>query len=149
MTVTWPADFTPAVREVIIARDTPPGMGRPRCMVCGEPVTAMVVHVHHLLFKSRGGDGRPSNGIVVHGEGQGPGCHKTRIHDDSKTAAAQGWARSRHAPVPRVYRAPVLCGWRGWIVLLDRPGRAGYWRKADGRDMAGDYGHDGDGEAGE
>lgn len=125
----WPAEFSPAVRAEVIARDTPPGMGRPCCVVCGEPVTGAVVHVHHLLYKSRGGDGRPSNGIVVHGDGQAGSCHIARIHREATLAAAVGgWARSRHARDP--YALPVRCARRGWIVLLDEPGDGGLlWRK--------------------
>jgi hypothetical protein len=120
----WPVEFSSLVRELVIARDTPPGMGRPFCVVCGGPVTAAVVHIHHVLFRGRGGDGRPSNGIVVHGDGQGEGCHMSRIHHASRTAGANGWARSRHADKPGVYRAPVRCARRGWIVLDDQGG----WR---------------------
>lgn len=117
----WPKEFTPAVRELIAARDTPPGWGRPACTVCGQPVTG-AVEVHHLLYKSRGGDGRPSNGAVVHGEGQAGGCHIQRIHDDGMVAAAAGWARSRHARDP--YALPVRCAWRGLITLDDL---GGWW----------------------
>lgn len=116
--MSWPAEFSPAVRAEVIARDTPPGFGRPCCVVCGEPVTGAVVHVHHLLLKSRGGDGRPSNGIVVHGAEQAEGCHITKIHDHGTEAAAHGWMRSRHARDP--YSLPVLCARRGWICLDDQ-----------------------------
>lgn len=123
----WRAEFSAVVRAEVIARDTPPGMGRPFCVPCGEPVTGGVVHVHHLLYKSRGGDGRPSNGIVVHGDGQAAGCHRTAIHDHGTDAAMLGWARSRHARDP--YGLPVHCARRGWIVLLDEPGADGLlWR---------------------
>jgi hypothetical protein len=164
----WPKEFTDPVREMIIARETPPGAARPRCTVCGEPVTGAVIHIHHLLYLGRGGDGRPSNGTVVHGEEQADGCHVTRIHretrngfrceacgwktakwtgrcfscrawgtveGDSPTAAAMGWARSRHAPRPRVYRTPLLCGWRGWVVFDD----SGGWHEATEHEIAGDY----------
>jgi hypothetical protein len=131
----WPVEFSAAVRAQIIGRDTPPGLGRPVCVVCGEPITAAHVEVHHILFRGRGGDGRPSNGIAVHSEGQGDGCHIIRIHKDSATAGANGWARSRHAPYPRVYRAPLLCAWRGWIVLDD----AGGWHEASHAEMRGEF----------
>jgi hypothetical protein len=131
----WPAGFSDATRGLIIIRETPPGTGRPWCVVCGEPITAAVVHIHHRRYLSRGGDGRPSNGIAVHGEGQGPGCHRTRIHDDGATAGANGWAISRHAPAA-AYQMPLLCARRGWIVLGD----GGGWHKATPAEMAGDYG---------
>jgi hypothetical protein len=131
----WPKEFAPTVRELVIARDTPPGMGRPCCTVCGEPVTGAVIHVHHILYLSRLGNGRPSNGTVVHGEGQGDGCHITRIHHDGTTAAAVGWARSRHARKPRIYRSPILCAWRGWICLDDDGG----WHEASDAELHGDY----------
>jgi hypothetical protein len=162
----WPKEFSDAVRDLIIARDTPPREARPRCTICGDPVTGRVIHVHHLLYVGRGGQGRPDNGTVVHGEEQAGGCHITKIHretrngytcdacgwktakwagrcfsckqwgtveGDTPTAAAMGWARSRHARRPGVYRTPLLCAWRGWIVLdLD-----GGWHEANEREMAG------------
>lgn len=167
--IAWPPQFdATGARDLIIARDTPPGAPRPRCFVCGDPVTGAVIHVHHLLYLGRGGDGRPSNGGVVHGEEQASGCHITAIHrppnsgfrcrvcswqtakwrgrcgqcqawgtveGDSPLAAAQGWTRSRHARRPRVYRTPLLCAVRGWIVLDD----AGGWHEASEAEMAGDY----------
>jgi hypothetical protein len=130
----WPAlEFSDDVRALVAWRDRPAGAGVPWCVVCGEPIRG-VVHIHHRRYLSRGGDGRPSNGIAVHGEGQGDGCHITRIHKDGTTAGAQGWAISRHAP-PLAYRMPLLCAYRGWIVLNDLGG----WRKATGAEMRGDY----------
>ena len=136
--VTWPKEFTGIVAGVTVAelaviRDTPPGMGLPWCAVCGEPIRPAGLHVHHILYKSRMGDGRAANALPVH-----DGCHAARIHDDGTTAAAMGWARSRHAPRPQVYRYPLLCAVRGWIVLLDKPddGTGLWWRPARDRDMA-------------
>jgi Rubredoxin metal binding domain len=55
------------------------------------------------------------------------------VEGDSPTAAALGWARSRHAPRPAVYHTPLLCAWRGWIVLeLD-----GGWHPATDGEMRG------------
>jgi hypothetical protein len=113
------------VREMVIARDTPPGWGRPVCVACGKPVTDQVVHVHHRLYKSRGGDGRPANGIVVHGDGQAGSCHRAKIHDQGTVAASSGLAISRHQADP--YATPLLCPWRG-LILLDNEGS---WRLAD------------------
>jgi hypothetical protein len=145
--VTWRKEFDTMldgyeVREHIKARDTPPGRSWPACFVCGESVR--VVHVHHLLPKGRMGDGRPSNGGVVHPIGDGPGCHINEIHEpkragQGKVIAANGWLRPGGARRPRVYRMPLLCAWRGWIVLLDGPP---WWRPATDRDMRGDYGDD-------
>jgi hypothetical protein len=123
--VTWAREFSPYVRDLIVGRDRPLGAGLPWCVACGEPVRG-VVHVHHILFKGRGGDGRPSNGIVVHGEGEGEGCHKTRIHDNARTAQSIGLARSQHSHPEAVYRLPLMCAYRGWIILDD----VGGWRPA-------------------
>ncbi len=123
---TWPVNFSAWTRELIIARDTPAGLGRPLCTVCGQPVTGRVIHIHHVLTRERRGRGRPSNGIVVHGEEQAGGCHITRIHKQGAAAQANGWLRSRHAAKPGVYASPVLCAWRGLVVLDD----AGGWGAA-------------------
>ena len=128
----WKVNFTPDVRELIIWRDRPLGAGLPWCVPCGEPIRG-VVHVHHILFRGRGGDGRPSNGIATHGEGDGEGCHKRKIHDDSTTAGASGWARSQHTSRPGVYLLPILCAYRGWIVLDNEGG----WRPAADAELGG------------
>jgi hypothetical protein len=93
MTVSWPDDFPPHVREMISARDRPTGAGVPWCVVCGEPIRGDL-HIHHRLYLGRGGDGRPSNGIAVCAEGQGNGCHITAIHREPKAGyrcGACGW----------------------------------------------------------
>jgi hypothetical protein len=139
----WDVEFAPWVREIVRGRDTPAGAGQPWCWVCGLPVTGRVVHVHHVLMRSAGGRGLPSNGIVVHGEEQGPGCHATRIHRppgqtpvQGPEARQKGWLRSRHAAKPGVYRLPVWCAWRRlpgaaepgmWVVLFDEPDEQGRW----------------------
>ena len=144
--ITWHREFDTRldgyeVRDHIAARDTPPGRGWAACFVCGETV-GRAFDVHHLLPKGRMGDGRPSNGAVVHSLGDGAGCHITAIHEPKQAGqgliiAANGWLRPGGARKPRVYRMPLLCAWRGWIVLLDGPP---WWRAATEADMRGDYG---------
>jgi hypothetical protein len=129
----WAVEFSAAVREMITGRDRPMGAGLAWCVVCGEPIRGRVA-IHHRRYKGRGGDGRPSNGIAVHDLMQGEECHHTRIHGDSVTAGANGWAISRHAPLA-AYRMPLLCAYRGWIVLDD----SGGWHKASPGEMAGEY----------
>jgi hypothetical protein len=136
----WPVAFPPWVREVIIGRDTPPGWGRPACMVCGQPVYH--IDIHHLLAGGMGGSqgrGRPSNGAVVHPEGEGQGCHVMLIHRQGRAARDNGWLRSRHVPKPGVYALPVNTWWRNphvarpaadrpyYVVFLDEPGEQGRW----------------------
>jgi len=134
--VLWAAAFSDTSRDLIIGRDTPLGETWPRCVVCGFPVvlTADLYAVHHRRYLSRGGDGRPANGIVVHEH-----CHMQAIHGDGRTAAAQGWAISRHAR-RSAYYAPLLCAFRGWIALDDDGG----FRlcTATGRDRRGEDGED-------
>lgn len=130
----WPrVEFGPAERELIIARDIPLGEAWPLCWACGEPITSWLVHIHHVLYRSRQGDGRPSNGIPVHDMLQPGNCHKTLVHDRARAAAEQdGWVRSRYARKPDVYRSPIRCPRRGWVVLLDEPDEVTglYWRPA-------------------
>jgi hypothetical protein len=114
----WPVEFPGYVRELVLARDTPPGFGGPCCVICGTRITGLV-HVHHVLFRGRGGDGRPSNGIATHGL-----CHDQKAHQAGRLALANGWARSQFAARPEVYSSPVLCARRGRIILDDDGG----WR---------------------
>lgn len=141
----WPVNFTPAARAAITERDKPDGWAVPRCVVCGLGVTGLVVHVHHILTRRRGGRGLISNGMVCHAEHQGPGCHVTRIHKQPKNAADNGWLRSQYARKPGVYRAPVNCWWRNpaenaapdvpyWVVFDD----SGGWRPAPDAGLAGE-----------
>lgn len=120
----WPRKFTAVidgytVREHIIGRDTPPGMGRPRCAWCGKMI-AGTPHLHHLYSLGRVSDGRPSNGISLCPDEAG-GCHNGPggVHALGKLAAGRGFARPGGWPCPAAYAAPVQCAWRGWIVLLD------------------------------
>lgn len=118
----WPKEFAAAgTRAGIIARDTVLDEYLPRCWVCGDPIRG-AVEVHHRLFKSRGGDARPSNGICVHDDYYGE-CHKRLIHRDSAAAALAGWAISRHSRL-RPDQVPVRHAWRrgpggGDLWLLD------------------------------
>lgn len=140
----WPVAFPPWVREVIIGRDTPPGWGLPACMACGQPVRH--VDIHHLLPGGLGGSqgrGRPSNGAVVHPEGEGRGCHVLLIHRQGRTARDNGWLRSRLVPKPDVYARPVNTWWRNphlaepspdvayFVVFFDQPDSRGRWWRPD------------------
>jgi hypothetical protein len=125
---TWPRNFSPAARDEIRARETPPGMGTPRCFVCGEAIVYDLV-IHHRLRADAGagGDGRISNGIAVHGRLEAGQCHHARIHDDTGPARDAMWLISRHARLPDAYQAPVRCARRGWIVLDNEGG----WQPAE------------------
>lgn len=128
----WPREFTArlpggyTVREAVVARDTPLGMGRPRCAWCGNMIRG-VAHAHHLYFRGRLGDGRPSNGVSLCPDEAG-GCHagSTGVHTLGVLAAGRGFARPGGWPRPEAYAAPLRCAWRGWIVLDDDGG----WRAA-------------------
>ena len=86
-----------------------------------------------ITFCSGGaaGTAAPRTGCA-HGEGDGEGCHKRKIHDDSTRLARAGGPGPR-APRPGVYLLPILCAWRGWIVLDNEGG----WRPAADAELGG------------
>lgn len=123
----WPVRFTPAVRDMIIARDAVAGADSvPLCFACGQPIR-MTVEIHHRRGKNPG-DGRPSNGIATHGRLEAAQCHHTRIHGQVAAARANRWILSNYTgPGVPGYTDAVWCAWRGWIRLDD----AGGWAPAE------------------
>jgi hypothetical protein len=122
----WPAGkWSSSDRAVIIARDTPLGMGRPLCWTCGLGI-AGYVEIHHRKFLGRGGDNRLSNGISLHPQMDDYDCHIGRCHHnqhapDDIDAALAMWAISRHAHAGAYYE-PVFHAVRGWVLLDDGGG---------------------------
>lgn len=118
----WPVQFSGEIRAMARALATPPKLGTAMCAVCGGPLSR-IVHVHHILPRQSGGDGRPSNALACHPEHEPPGCHILRVHRRGKTAMTAGWLRSKYAARPGVYASPVWFAWRReWLVLDDDGG---------------------------
>lgn len=116
----WRVEFAPGVRLLIRDRDSRP-VGYLRCTVCGERINGRHI-IHHRKSAGAGPDtGRPSNGITVCGLDNKTGCHG-RIHQHPAEARANGWIISRHLARGAGYDTPLLCAWRGWIVLDDEGG---------------------------
>ncbi len=111
----WPVEFDQHTVDAILARD---GYD---CAMCGggiHGVRGVDYSIHHRLLKSRGGDGRPSNGVTLCGHGTS-GCHGL-VHANVAWAEEQGWMVKSHEdpvlkPIPHVLHGFVyLDNGAGW-----------------------------------